>query len=130
MTAASAGLAALAVSLDTRGARHWETAHDATSRVVRWFAAHPVQGQVLNVNIPDLPLADLRGFRSATLAPFGAVQADVGERRDEDVAITFAEYADNAPEGSDLAVLRAGWASVTLLGAPCEFDPPRLDDLV
>ncbi len=134
MTAASSGLAALAVSLATRAAgnwdaRHWETAEEAAGRVVRWFAAHPVQGQVVNVNVPDIPLADLRGFRSATLAPFGAVQATIGERRDEDVAITFAESEDELPEGSDLAVLRAGWASVTLLGAPCEFAPVPLDDL-
>jgi 5'-nucleotidase len=134
LTAASSGLAALAVSLATTAAQHWDaqhwkTAEDAASRVVRWFAAHPPQGQVVNVNVPDVPLAELRGFRAATLAPFGAVQADIGERRDEDVAITFAESELEAPEGSDLAVLSAGWASVTLIGPPCEFDPLPLDDL-
>lgn len=134
MTAASSGLPALALSLATSAAqhwdaRHWETAEEAARRVVRWFAAHPAEGQVVNVNVPDVPLAHLRGFRSATLAPFGAVQADIGERRDEDVAITFAEPGDDVPEGSDVVVLRAGWASVTLLGPPCEFDPPPLDGL-
>lgn len=130
LTAASHGAAALAISLATSRAQHWPTAAAAADRVVAWFANHAQPGRVLNVNVPDIPLEQWRGFRPARLAPFGAVQAEVGERGHERVIVTLAEPADVPQPGTDVAALRDGWASLTALVAPCETALPDLSDPV
>lgn len=67
--AAGAGIASIAVSLWVgEGPPHWETAQD----VVRRISAHVIArglppGVLVNVNVPDVPLAGLRGVRVAPL---------------------------------------------------------------
>lgn len=72
-----------------------------------------------------------RDLRPVRLADFGAVQANIGETGEGFVAMTFSEVeADPAPD-TDFALLREGWATVTVLRAPREAGDaasPRLDD--
>ncbi|MSQ02694.1 MAG: 5'/3'-nucleotidase SurE [Myxococcales bacterium] len=49
--------------------QHWETAMHVAIRVARLVMARPLPvGHVLNVNVPNVPLAQLRGLRVAPLA--------------------------------------------------------------
>ncbi|PIJ50492.1 5'/3'-nucleotidase SurE [Erwinia sp. OLTSP20] len=56
------GLPAIAVSL--HGQRHYDTAAAVTCQLLRALMREPLRtGRILNVNVPDRPLADIRGFR-------------------------------------------------------------------
>lgn len=56
------GFPALAVSLN--GSQHYETAAQVTCRLLRLLTQDPLgSGKILNINVPDLPLAEIRGYR-------------------------------------------------------------------
>lgn len=65
LTAAGHGARAVALSLDGTAPSLWETAESVASRAARRATVHAPPGRVLNVNIPDVPLAELRGLRTA-----------------------------------------------------------------
>jgi 5'-nucleotidase len=129
LTAASHGLPALAVSLATTRATHWDTAALVTKRALSWFVEHADHAYVLNVNVPDIPSAQLRGLRPAELATFGAVQAKVGDRGSGYLTITFAQIDSESDAGTDVAALREGWATATALRAPCVSSTTSLSGL-
>jgi 5'-nucleotidase len=120
LTAGTHGRPALAVSLASGSPSHWDTAAAVARQALRWFLDHGTQDRlVLNVNVPDVPLDQLRGLRPAGLAAFGAVQASVAEVGEGFVQLTISEV-DAVPEpGTDVALLLEGWATATALGAPC-----------
>jgi 5'-nucleotidase len=70
--------------------------------------------------VPDIPPGQLRGLRPASLAAFGAVQAEIGERGEGFVTATFQEIADEPEPGTDVALLQEGWA--TALRPPIASD--------
>jgi len=62
--AAILGFPAVAVSLSRHEARHYETAANYAVRVAEWVAGEGLpKGVFLNVNVPDLPEAEVRGVR-------------------------------------------------------------------
>lgn len=133
LTATAHQVPAMAVSLTAARPSHWETAADVTHRVLAWLlerdALEPV---VLNVNVPDVALADLRGITEAPLASFGAVQADVAEVGEGFVTLTFSEIDATREPDTDAALQLSGWATVTPLTGPCAvpaFDLAGLADL-
>jgi 5'-nucleotidase len=108
------------VSLATTRPTHWDTAAHAATQALGWFLEHADQHYVLNINVPDIPLDQLRGLRRGGLANFGAVQANIGERGQGYVTMTFEVIDDEPPPDTDVALLRQGFASATVLQAPCE----------
>ncbi|SFO75345.1 5'-nucleotidase [Geodermatophilus dictyosporus] len=124
LTATTQGLPGLAVSLEGAAdwtAEHaWDTAEEVTARALRWVLAHPPGPVVVNVNVPDVPPGRLRGLCAARLAAHGAVQVEVGETGEDFVTLTYREAPGRPAPGSDVALLREGWATVTLLGPPGE----------
>lgn len=120
LTATTHGLPALAVSLAAGKPRQWATAAAATRGMLDWFLARADHPFALNVNVPDVAPDAWRGYRAASLAGFGAVQARVVERDRGHLIVTFEEIDADPGEGTDLAALRAGWASVTEVQAPCQ----------
>lgn len=133
MSAVTHGIHGMAVSLDAADPRHWGTAGVVAAHGLRWLTARPADDGVLNVNVPDLPAADVRGVRKAPLARFGAVEARVDALDDAGaLQVTFAEVDRSRDAGSDAGLLAAGWATVSLLRAPCwdaDADLPELDRL-
>jgi 5'-nucleotidase len=130
-TANAHGLPAMAVSVTAPDPRHWDTAAAVAARTLGWMldqdSLAPV---VLNVNVPDLPADRLRGFRSAPLASFGAVRADIAEVGQGFVTLTFSEIDASTEPHTDAGLQEAGWATVTTLTGPREADTPPLDGLV
>lgn len=56
------GFPALAVSLN--GYQHYDTAAAVTCALLRGLSREPLRtGRILNVNVPDLPLAQIKGIR-------------------------------------------------------------------
>lgn len=130
LTAASHGRPALAVSMATGDPSCWDTAAEVARQALAWLLhVHGERPITLNVNVPDVPLDELRGLRRAPLATFGAVQTHVDEIGEGYVKLAFAEIDPEQEPRSDAALLLEGWATVTPLAAPCEADGVDLSDL-
>lgn len=127
-TAVAHGVPAIAFSHASAKPGSWDTATLVARHVVRWALGRTLPPLVLNVNIPDVPPAELRGIRSAHLASFGAAQAQV-EIADHTETVTISEAAGQQELDSDAALLEAGWATVTPVAAPCEI-PAELPGLL
>lgn len=127
-TAVAHGVPAIAFSHAAAKPERWDTATIVARHVVRWAMARTLTPLVLNVNIPDVPPDELRGIRSARLASFGAAQAQV-ELADHTETVTVSEAAGLQELDSDVALLEAGWATVTPVAAPCEI-PAHLPGLL
>jgi len=121
LTAALHHIPAAAFSLDclTDSEQHWETAAAVAQEVIGALD-RIAPGLALNVNVPNLPLADLRGIRYARLAGFGTVQIQITAPPQEHLELTMSAPPEPLEPGSDHAVLAAGYASVTAVQAICE----------
>lgn len=141
LSAMTHGIHGIAVSNASADPQHWATAGLVAAHGLHWLTDQPAGNGVLNMNVPDLPPEELRGIRSAPLAEFGAVQAQVEETDDEDggsdqerrYTVTYSEIDPTQDAESDAGLLAAGWATMTLIQAPC-FDrgvelPERLGSL-
>jgi 5'-nucleotidase len=136
LTAASAGLRALAVSLDvltpadasaaSGGAaiadlddvddetRNWQTAADIARKLMPALLTVP-EGTVINLNVPDRRSEGVRGVKRAELARFGQVQMTIAEGADDFVRMAMTEEQQKPEPGTDLALLQEGWATVTAI---------------
>ncbi|MGO8886532.1 MAG: 5'/3'-nucleotidase SurE [Streptosporangiaceae bacterium] len=124
MTAAAAGVRAAAFSLDAHPGSQppqWDTAEAVAAQVIPLLRDLP-PGQVLNVNIPNVPPAELRGIRQGPLAEFGAVQINIVEAAQDYLQVTMSAPAGGPAPGSDSALLADGYAAVTVVQPLCE--PP------
>ena len=112
LTAASAGINAMAFSLARDAAAHWDTAETVTARALDWYLPRAVPSVVINLNVPDRPLPEVRGLRAARLEAYGAAKVTVGELHEGHVPVTFAQL-DEGTADSDWTLVRQGWATVT-----------------
>ncbi len=119
LTGSTHGCRAMAVSIAPGRGPHWETAAEVARRVLPLLMAAPA-GTVLNVNAPNVPLRELKGFQRATLASFGAVQTNIAEKGEGYVKISVSEIDADYESGTDAALLLAGYATVTPLRPVCE----------
>jgi 5'-nucleotidase len=136
LTGASAGLRALAVSLDvltpTAGsaasggaalanldkvddeARNWATAAELARKLMPALTTAR-EGTVINLNVPDRVPEEVRGMRRARLARFGQVQMTIAEAAEDFVRMSMKEEEARPEPGTDLALLLEGWATVTAI---------------
>jgi 5'-nucleotidase len=121
LTGATLACPGLAFSLAAARPTQFGTAAGVASQVLEWVLEREVPTDlVLNVNVPDVPLAEMRGLRKAGLAEFGAVQAKVGEIGQRYATMTFSHIEAEYEADTDAALVRDGWATITALTAPCE----------
>jgi 5'-nucleotidase len=128
LTARGLGVPALAVSIkwsDT--GYHWETAAEIAVPAIDWavgglafdgMADRAVEGpRLLNLNVPNLPIAEVLGIREAKLAPYGEFWVASSDIRSGDLRIEFQGPTIEPDEETDAALVVAGYATVTpLLG--------------
>jgi 5'-nucleotidase len=75
LTASQLGISALAVSLRAGGSPDpWESAADLAIAILPLLAAAPAR-TVLNLNVPALPMAEIRGLRWARVSGAGLIKA-------------------------------------------------------
>lgn len=113
------GLPAIAVSLASKQCQHFQTAADITLSIIEKLQTKPLPAdQILNINVPDLPLTEIKGIKVTRLGrrhraetmvqssdPFGRPihwYGKVGEEQD-------------AGEGTDFHAVANGYCSVTPL---------------
>ncbi|MEV0291306.1 MULTISPECIES: 5'/3'-nucleotidase SurE [unclassified Kribbella] len=139
-TAAAYGMPALAASLDVlsplsadRGGNALKVLDEASDEAHNWSAAaHYVrellpklqelaEGFVLNLNVPDRPADAVKGLETASLATFGQVQMAVAEAGQDFVRTSVEENRARADQGTDLALLTDGYATLTTVRAVAEL---------
>ncbi len=121
------GLSTLAVSLDTRpgSGRHFDTGAEVARRLVAQLLRKPLErGLILNINVPDLPLGQVRGFRTTRLGFRHPSEPVVAARDPHGRPVYWVGPAgpqDQAGPGTDFHALSEGFVSVT----PLQIDLTR-----
>ncbi len=93
---------------------HWDTAAEFAVAAVEWAAKPDGGPRLLNINVPNLPLGEIKGVREAELAPHGEVWIASADVSSGDLRLEFTGRADAAPH-TDVGTLQAGYVSVTPL---------------
>lgn len=113
------GIPALAVSLASKPARHFDTAARMTADLVERHRRQPVAGaMLLNVNVPDLPLADIKGIRVTRLGRRHKAEPVIRAHNPRGETIYWVGppgAAEDAGEGTDFWAVANGYVSVTPL---------------
>ncbi len=119
------GMPAMAISLAGREPEHYEAAARVAAQLLEGLLRNPLPGDtILNVNVPDLPYEEIRGFEVTRL----------GRRHKSDLLMPAADprgepvywigpsgqEADGGP-GTDFDALRRGYVSIT----PLDLDMTR-----
>ena len=116
LTAVGLDVPGLAVSLawSVESEYHWDTAATFAVAAVDWVAKPDGGPRLLNVNVPNLPLDEIKGVAEAELAPHGEVWIASADVSSGDLKLDFKGRADAAP-GTDVGMLQSGYVSVTPL---------------
>jgi 5'-nucleotidase len=115
------GLPTIAVSLCTSGAPggHFETGAEVARLLVTHLLKSPLQrALILNVNVPDVPFAQLRGFRASRLGyrhRSAAVMKAQDPRGRPVYWVGPAGAEQDAGPGTDFDTIAQGFVSVTPL---------------
>jgi 5'-nucleotidase len=121
------GLPAIAVSLATERAQHYETAARVSVELVRRVLSGALPADtILNVNVPDVPWNELQGMQATRLGhrhksePVIAMQDPRGRPV---YWVGPAGSEQDAGPGTDFHAIRSGYVSVT----PLDVDLTRYD---
>jgi 5'-nucleotidase len=112
------GIPSIAVSLASKVGRHFETAAQVVLQLLERQRAHPPGTWLLNVNVPDVPEAALKGSLVTRLGrrhkaePVIKTQTPRGETC---YWVGAAGAAADAGEGTDFNAVERGYVSVTPL---------------
>jgi 5'-nucleotidase len=121
------GLTAIAVSLCTSpgSGRHFQTAAEVAKRVVARLMSHPPESSlILNVNVPDLPFSQVRGFRATRLGYRHRSEPVVRAQDPRGQPVYWVGPAgpqQEAGPGTDFHAIAEGFVSVT----PLQIDLTR-----
>lgn len=114
------GLSAIAVSLviQQNSGQHFETAARVAAELVMRIQRAPLQSTIINVNVPDLPYEQLKGYQATRL---GSRHRSERLVRSEDPRgrpvywIGPAGVGQDAGPGTDFHAVASGYVSVTPL---------------
>jgi 5'/3'-nucleotidase len=123
------GLPAVAISLASTTHRHFETAAHVAVSLVENIQSKPLpKDTILNVNVPDVPLHQLRGYQATRLGQrhkAEPVVKSLDPRGREIFWVGPAGPEQDAGPGTDFYAVRSGYVSVT----PLQIDLTRYDAL-
>ncbi len=115
LAAANFDVSGVAVSLCWGEPSFLGTAAEVAGSTLAWLGGEPA-GTVLNVNVPNRALSDVVGVCEASLARFGDVRVAMREgESDPPVLEISGDGEQSAGEGTDTAMLAAGYVTVTAL---------------
>ncbi len=113
------GLPAIAVSIGSFEPRHLDSAGRAVRHLMDRLAAGVLPlTSILNVNVPDLPWSEIRGFRATRLGQRHKAEPVVKARDPRGETIYWVGPPgpeEDAGEGTDFHAVRNGYVSVTPL---------------
>ena len=129
LTGANFGVSGIAVSIGIGEEIHWDTAAQLAVDALEWLVDAPPK-TVLNLNVPNLPMHELRGVRSARLAAFGTARAHLVESPTGALQLELREHGEKLPDDSDTALVRDGYASVTSIVGIRAAEPVEVADVL
>lgn len=114
------GFPAVAISMASHQPRHYETGGRVALALVERLRCTQAPGDklILNVNVPDLPWSQLRGFRSTRLGHRHKAEPVVKSKDPRGRPIYWVGAAGpeaDAGEGTDFHAVREGYVSITPL---------------
>lgn len=113
------GIPSIAISLTSHDERHFDTAARVARELVARFIADPIRHPVLlNVNVPDIPYADLQGMEVTRLGrrhKAEPVVKTISPRNETVYWIGAAGAASDAGPGTDFNAVERGAVSITPL---------------
>lgn len=113
------GLPAIAVSLCSKKESHYETAAEVAVKIIKQLSSHPLpKDQIININVPDIPLAELKGVKVTRLG--ARHKADTMTEQIDPWGRSVFWYGSlgsesDAGEGTDFYAVNQGYAAVTPL---------------
>lgn len=121
------GLPAIAVSLTGDDPQHFSTAAQATCGLIERLLSHPLPADtILNVNVPDMPYSELRGYQATRLGFRHRSEAMVQAVDPKGQPIYWVGPAGSGADagpGTDFHAVGEGYVSVT----PMQVDLTRYD---
>jgi 5'-nucleotidase len=119
------GLPAMAISLVSSDPQHFETAASVAVTLMQQMVAQPLPNDtLLNINVPDLPLADLKGYQSTRLGRRHQAEPVIKTKDPRGEVIYWVGpigAVQDAGKGTDFHAIKAGFVSVT----PLQLDLTR-----
>lgn len=123
------GLPAIAVSMGSFDPIHYETASWAIEKIIRKLQKTPLTDDtILNINVPDLPLEQIKGFQCTRLGNRHKSEGVIKQKNPHGDAIYWVGPPgdeQDAGEGTDFYAVKQGFISVT----PLQIDLTRYDSL-
>jgi 5'-nucleotidase len=123
------GLPAVAISLAGTNPVHFATAGSVAVSLLAQILRHPLPADtILNVNVPDLPLDQIRGFQATRLGQRHKAEPVIRSqdpRGREIYWVGMAGPEQDAGPGTDFYAIRQNLVSVT----PLQIDLTRYDSL-
>ncbi len=119
------GLPAIAVSLVSENPRYFDTAGQAVRQLFKALSRNPLPSDtILNVNVPDIPCGELRGFKATRLGYRHRAEAVVPAQDPKGRTVYWvgpAGPSQDAGPGTDFDAVENGYVSVT----PLQIDLTR-----
>lgn len=112
LTGGNFGVSGLAVSIGVDEEIHWGTAGELAIGALEWLVDQPPK-TLLNLNVPNVPLAEVKGVRWARLAPFGTVRAQLVDAPEGGLQVELREHDEQLPDDSDTALVLDGYAAIS-----------------
>ena len=122
------GIPSIAISLASKIAAHFETATAVALELLDRHERHPLGARLINVNVPDVPRAGLKGYRVTRLGRRHKAESVVATRNPRGETVYWvgaAGAAADAGEGTDFHAVEQGYASLT----PLQIDLTNHDEM-
>lgn len=119
----------VAFSINSRQSNNWDSASEVVRRVMSSQLVETLPaGSVLNVNIPDLPLSEIKGARITQMgrrSRFGKVSRTTNQPSDGGIEVMLGVQGEMelGVEGTDINAVTQGYVSLT----PLKFDTTDVD---
>ncbi len=111
------GMSAIAVSLVLNGNKHYQTAATITASIVKNLESMPLTAnRILNVNVPDLPLEEIKGMRVTRLGSRHRKDSIVDAKDPKGRRLYWLgppSDGEDIGEGTDFHAISEGYVSIT-----------------
>jgi 5'-nucleotidase len=127
LTAVATGTRAVAVSCGFAPTHRFDTAAAVTVAAVEWLIEHSAPRTLLNINVPDVDLSELKGARMTKLAPRGLMGLSL-QRSATSVRLLRFDNTEKLGVGTDSAAVFDDYVAVSALRGLTVDEPGEAGD--